>query len=152
MQSDRINSRSWRRNLRREHTSFEAGVRRKIEWILNNVELQRRELQKDHHGSKWGTRLLPEDEGQGQGLGKRVEKAQKSCRKCQGDSAWTGSEMTELLQEPSWGLGARICSGLTSVVSQVSPELHGQPEVGAKKETVESWCPLRTGSRNDRRW
>lgn len=98
------------------------------------------------------SRLLPEDEGQGQGLRKRVEKAQKSCcRKCQGDSAWTGSEMTELLQEPSWSLGARICSGLTSVVSHVSPGLHGQPEVGAKKETVESWCPLRTGNRNDRR-
>lgn len=37
------------------------------------------------------------------------------------------------------------------MISQVSPGLHGQPEVGAKKETAESRCPLRTGSRNDGR-
>lgn len=45
---------------------------------MNNVGVRRRELQKDHHDPKQETKLLPEGEGQGQGLRKRVAKAPDS--------------------------------------------------------------------------
>lgn len=75
--------------LKRRNTSSEAEVKEKrIRMDFNNVELERREFWKDHQDSKQGTKLLPNDEGQGQGLKKRVGKSQNSfCRKCQRGSA-----------------------------------------------------------------
>ena len=41
---------------------------------MNNVEFQRRELQKVRHDPKQGTPLHPDSEGQGQGLRRRWER------------------------------------------------------------------------------
>lgn len=71
---DGTNSISWRYNLRKEKHFFRSRDegRGSLGWILNNVELDRKELWKDHHDSKQGTRLLPEGEGwAGKGLGRR---------------------------------------------------------------------------------
>lgn len=43
------------------------------------------------------------------------------------------------------------CSGLTGVVSQVSPGLHGRPEAGARKANSGKLMPVANGQgRNDR--
>lgn len=43
------------------------------------------------------------------------------------------------------------CSGLTGVVSQVSPGLHGRPEAGARKTNSGKLMPVANGQgRNDR--
>lgn len=80
------------------------------------------------------------------GLGRGEGKAQNSCcRKCPGDSAGAGSDMSELLPEPGRGLGARAAAGSLVWFHRSPQECTADQKQEPGKQTVESRCLSRTG-------